>query len=296
MALPANKTAGNHTQGCGLFALNAGHRCCLASRMATPYLLRVLRSVCYCWQGPHIDCLPPLCTSCSCYKEISLSRRLKAQDRCWEMIWTSAPCWPTATSAGCCLSSSTPGREEAMQNASQTPEFADNIQGKWKRLFVFNKEAILTFFWHLMFLVFLGFMLFQMYICSTISLFLSISNLFQILSYFWKSNHKNVWSPDILFYKYFSKLQDLFWTSCTSIIIYSHKCCILFSLSICHAFFQHTQTLYSFISPIMESYGTASQCTVTWLLSMSDTLRFRGATTGPGKGDSFALKSEHCTV
>lgn len=112
--------------------------------MATPYLLRVLRSVYDCWLGPHIDCSPPLCTSCSCYKEIGLSRRLKVRDRCWEMIWTSVPCWPTATSAGCCLSSSTPGREEAMQKASQTPESADNIQGRWKRFFVFNKEAILT--------------------------------------------------------------------------------------------------------------------------------------------------------
>lgn len=164
MALPANETAGNHTQASALFALNGGHRCCLASRMATPYLLRVLRSVYDCWQGPHIDCSPPLCTSCSCYKEIGLSQRLKVQDRCWEMIWTSVPCWPTATSAGCCLSSSTPGREQAMQKASQTPESADNIQGRWKRFFVFNKEAILTSFRHLMF--FLGFMLLQMYICS----------------------------------------------------------------------------------------------------------------------------------
>lgn len=40
-------------------------------------------------------------------------------------------------------------------------------------------------------------------------------------------------------------------------------------------------TLYSFSSPIIVSLVTGSQCRVTWVLSMSDTLRFRGAVVGP---------------
>ena len=40
-------------------------------------------------------------------------------------------------------------------------------------------------------------------------------------------------------------------------------------------------TLYSFSSPIIDSRVTGSQWRVTWLLSMSDALRFRGAANGP---------------
>ena len=43
----------------------------------------------------------------------------------------------------------------------------------------------------------------------------------------------------------------------------------------------NSHTLYSFSSPIITFLATWSQCTVTWVLSMSDNLRFRGAVMGP---------------
>lgn len=50
----------------------------------------------------------------------------------------------------------------------------------------------------------------------------------------------------------------------------------------------------------MELRDTGSQCTVTWLLSMSDTLRFKGAAKGPGENGSLtadrADKSEAATT
>ena len=50
--------------------------------------------------------------------------------------------------------------------------------------------------------------------------------------------------------------------------------------------------MYSFSSPIRLVRATGSQCTVTWVLSMSDTRRFRGAVLGPrdrGNDDAVPL-------
>lgn len=71
------------------------------------------------------------------------------------------------------------------------------------------------------------------------------------------------------------------------IIVYQHKCKLYSKSNI-------EFTLYSFSSPIIELRDTGSQCTVTSVLSMLDTLRFRGAVMGPGKKQrlSFCI-SEH---
>lgn len=85
-----------------------GHRCRLVPRRAISYLPQVLKIVYYYWVALHIDCLPPLCTSCSCYRERGQWQPQRALDHCREMLETSLPCWPSATSAGCCPSSSRP--------------------------------------------------------------------------------------------------------------------------------------------------------------------------------------------
>ena len=68
--------------------------------------------------------------------------------------------------------------------------------------------------------------------------------------------------------------------SSVSTVVYQHKCWI-YSKSIIWYWFHNRHTLYSFSSPIIEPRLTGSQCRVTCVLSMSDTLRFRGAVTGP---------------
>lgn len=79
------------------------------------------------------------------------------------MIWTPEPCWPTATSAGCCLSSSTPGRGEPMQKASQTLETGKKKNpGQMRYILIYIYVYIYKAMEHIWVL-----MLVQMYIYST---------------------------------------------------------------------------------------------------------------------------------
>lgn len=82
----------------------------LVSLTGKSYLPQVLKSGCYYSAALQIDCLQPPCTSCSCCTGRGRWQLQRVLHFCWQMLETSSPGWLSATSAGCCPSSSKPER------------------------------------------------------------------------------------------------------------------------------------------------------------------------------------------